>query len=245
MNSATVDSATVDSVTVDSVTVDSATAKNKNSSLLSRVSIVIPLAVDESEYKTLLDDLQKHSELEAEIIPCSKNSRAESLNSGAVKACGEWLWFVHADSRISTENLYALAKSLEQHPEDLHYFDLAFDLDCNKSPLYLNALGANLRSRMAGTPFGDQGLCIKKSLFKKLSGYPEDAPYGEDLLFIWHARHAGIKLRRIPSKLLTSGRKYRQQGWLKLTLLYQWRWITMSFPQLLKLIAMRIKTPNE
>jgi len=234
-----------DSATVNSATVNSATAKNKTSPLLAQVSIVIPMAADESEYKTLLADLQKHSELEAEIIPCSKNSRAESLNSGAAQARGEWLWFVHADSRISTDNLYALAKSLEQHPEDLHYFDLAFDLDCNKSPLYLNALGANLRSRFAGAPFGDQGLCIKKSLFKQLSGYPQEAPYGEDLLFVWHARQADIKLRRIPSKLLTSGRKYQQQGWLKLTLLYQWRWITMSFPQLLKLIAMRIKAPNE
>ncbi|MDG1819783.1 MAG: glycosyltransferase [Porticoccaceae bacterium] len=232
---------------------DPATSNKQPAPALAQVSIVIPMAADESEYKILEADLHKHSVLKAEIIPCSNSSRAKSLNTGAAQASGEWLWFVHADSRISTDNLCALAQSLEQYPEDLHYFDLAFDQNSdqdsdqnsNKSPLYLNALGANLRSRLCGTPFGDQGFCIKKSLFKQLSGYPEKAPYGEDLLFVWQARQAGIKLRRIPSTLTTSGRKYRQQGWLKLTLLYQWRWITMSLPQLLKLIAIRIRAIYE
>ena len=179
--------------------------------------------------------------MQAEIIPCSNQSRAKSLNSGAAEASGEWLWFVHADSRISTDSLQALEQSLKHYPDALHYFDLAFD----KGFLGGNALGANLRSRILGIPFGDQGFCIKKSLFKDLSGYCEETAYGEDLLFVWQAHQAGIKLRRIPSKLLTSGRKYQQQGWLKLTLLYQWRWILMSLPQLLKLIAMRIRALYE
>ena len=204
---------------------------------LEQVSIVIPVAADETEHKTLLANLHNHSQLQAEVIPCSKFTRAQSLNKGAAQAKGEWLWFVHADSYISTDNLCALEKSLEQHPQDLHYFDLAFD----DHSLRFNALGANLRSRLCGTPFGDQGFCIKKSLFKQLNGYPENTPYGEDLIFVWHARQAGIKLRRIPSKILTSGRKYKQCGWFKLTLLYQWRWIKMSCPEFLTLLAMRLK----
>lgn len=208
---------------------------------LEKVSIIIPLAPDETQHNQLLADLQSHSQLQAEIIPCSNQSRAKSLNSGAAEASGEWLWFVHADSRISTDNLQALEQSLKHYPDALHYFDLAFD----KGFLGGNALGANLRSRVLRIPFGDQGFCIKKSLFKGLSGYCEETAYGEDLLFVWQAHQAGIKLRRIPSTLLTSGRKYQQQGWLKLTLLYQWRWILMSLPQLLKLIAMRIRALYE
>jgi len=204
---------------------------------LKAVSLVIPLAADETQHRVLIDDLQSHSGLQAEIIPCSNLSRAKSLNQGAAQASGEWLWFVHADSRISTDNLCALDLSLKQYPDALHYFDLAFD----RRNLEGNALGANLRSRLFGIPFGDQGLCIKKTLFIELGGFPENTPYGEDLLFVWLAHQAGLKLRRIPSKLLTSGRKYHQQGWLKLTLLYQWRWIRMSGPQLLKLIAQRIR----
>ena len=212
-----------------------------NCPTLKQLSIIIPLATDETQHQQLLDDLHSHRQLQAEIITCSNHSRAKSLNQGAAEASGEWLWFVHADSRITTENLCALEKSLQQHPDNLHYFDLAFDWPLLRG----NALGGNLRSRILGTPFGDQGLCIKKSLFNKLGGYCENTAYGEDLLFVWKAHQAAVRLRRIPSKLLTSGRKYRQQGWLKLSLLYQWRWIGMAFPQLLKLIAIRIRALYE
>jgi GT2 family glycosyltransferase len=218
---------------------DSATVSTEaiTGSALQRVSIVIPLANDETQHTTLIADLNSHSDLQAEIIPCSNQSRAKSLNKGAAEASGEWLWFVHADSRVTTDNLCALERSLEKYPDALHYFDLAFD----RPALRGNALGANLRSSLFATPFGDQGLCIRKSLFNQLGGYRENTAYGEDLLFIWQARQAGVLLRRIPSQLLTSGRKYQQQGWLKLTLLYQWRWIMMSLPELLKLIAIRIR----
>ena len=102
-------------------------------------------------------------------------------------------------------------------------------------------VGANMRSRLLGLPFGDQGLCIKKSLFDTLDGYPEDCPYGEDLLFVWQARLAGIPLQRVPSKLLTSGRKYQQRGWLQLSLLYQWRWMKLSLGPFFKLLSRRAR----
>ncbi len=187
--------------------------------MLKNVSIIIPLAPHETSHELLLDDL-KHTS--AEIILSCEGTRAHSLNRGADKAHNTFLWFLHADSRVSAENIEMLGHALESHPKTLHYFDLAFD------GLSLNAWGANMRSRLFGTPFGDQGFCIAKPQF---SPYPEDVPYGEDLLFVWHMRQAGIKLNNIPSKLLTSARKYREQGWLKLTFLYQWRWIKLSLPQ--------------
>lgn len=201
---------------------------------LAKLSIVIPVAANETEQQNLLADLKG---CDAEIIPSTDTSRASSLNLGAAEASGEWLWFLHADSRINPDNIRALGQSLEQSPAALHYFDLAFDLPF----LRFNAVGANLRSRLLGLPFGDQGLCIKKSLFESLDGYPEDCPYGEDLLFVWQARLAGVRLQRIPSKLLTSGRKYQQHGWLRLSLLYQWRWIKLSLAPFLKLLNRRIR----
>jgi GT2 family glycosyltransferase len=93
----------------------------------------------------------------------------------------------------------------------------------------LNAWGANFRSKLFGAPFGDQGLCIRRDHFRKLGGYSEIAPYGEDLLLVWKARKVGIKLNRIASTLLTSPRKYQDYGWLKLTLLFQWRYLSLRF----------------
>ncbi len=184
---------------------------------LEQVSIIIPTAPDEPALETLLDNLQ---EVQTEIIVSPEGTRAKSLNAGAAKAQNELLWFLHADSRVTKENILALDKALQQKPDAMHYFNLAFD---DKGLHGLNAWGANIRSSLLAMPYGDQGFCISKKLFDEVGGYPEDVPYGEDLLFVRRARNNGIRINRVPSKLTTSARKYREQGWLKLTLLRQWQ----------------------
>lgn len=196
------------------------------SSALDRVSIIIPLAPGETAHEWLLDDL-KH--LGNEIIVSSEGSRAKSLNAGAAKASRPFLWFLHADSRVSAENLVDLEEALARRSNALHYFDLAYE---EGGLATLNAWGANIRSRLCGLPYGDQGFCISKTLFEKIDGYPENAPYGEDLLFIRSAKRAGIRLNRIPSKLKTSARKYHQHGWLKLTVLRQWQMVKLMGQEL-------------
>ena len=191
------------------------------SSALDRVSIIIPIAPDETAHEKLLDDLRP---LTAEIIISSQSSRAKSLNAGAAKARHSFLWFLHADSIVSAENLTELEQALMRRSNALHYFDLAYT---EGGLATLNACGANIRSRFLGLPYGDQGFCVSKTLFEKIGGYPEDEPYGEDLLFVRQAKRKGIKLNRIPSKLKTSARKYHQQGWLKLTTLRQMQMIKL------------------
>jgi len=203
--------------------------------MFEKISIVIPVHKNENQLARLLSDLDGVKD-KVEIITSSEGTRAKSLNKGAAQATREFLWFLHADSRITKDNLTALSASLRADEEALHYFDLAFDAPGLPT---LNAWGANMRSRLFGTPYGDQGFCISKKQFDHIGGYPQDVAYGEDLMFVWKARQAGFKLSRIPSKLLTSARKYSQQGWLKLTLLYQWRWIGMSIPEAVKLIRGR------
>jgi hypothetical protein len=188
---------------------------------LNHVSIIIPVASSETAHDQLLGDL-KH--LNNEIIVSSEGSRAKSLNAGAAQATQAFLWFLHADSRVSADNLTDLAQALEKRPDALHYFDLSYEE--NGLPT-LNAWGANIRSRLFGLPYGDQGFCISKTLFNKIGGYPENISYGEDLLFVRLSKKSNIKLNRIPSKLLTSARKYNQHGWLKLTVLRQWQMLKL------------------
>jgi glycosyltransferase involved in cell wall biosynthesis len=189
--------------------------------VLDNVSIIIPTAPDETAQQQLLNDLKQ---LNNQIIISAEGSRAKSLNVGAVKASDDFLWFLHADSRVSTENIFALEQALKKRSNVLHYFDLAYD---GGHLTNSNSLGANIRSRLLGLPYGDQGFCISKNLFNKIGGYPENVPYGEDLLFIRLAKRAGIKLNRVPSKLFTSARKYKQHGWLKLTVLRQWQMVKL------------------
>ncbi len=184
----------------------------------------------------LLADLEG---MGVEIIIEMGNSRAKNMNNGALKASKEYLWFLHADSRVTKENITSLTKALNDKPNALHYFSLKFAQD-GPAWMKVNMWGANFRSKIFGLPFGDQGFCIKKSLFNQLGTYREDLSYAEDLMFVWQARQSRIVLNNISSYLLTSARKYQEKGWFKLTWLYQLIWIKMSIPEFFKLIKFRV-----
>ena len=184
--------------------------------LLENISIVIPIAKDETKHHDLLKTLE-HTD--AQVIISSESSRAKSLNAGANKASKDYLWFLHADSDIDVHAIVTLSKAIKEKPHAIHYLNLAYDEGLAK----LNAYGANMRSRLFGLPYGDQGYCMHRSIFKNIGGYPEDAPYGEDLLFIRKAKTIGIKLNNIPATITTSARQYKKIGWLKLTCYRQWQ----------------------
>ena len=151
----------------------------------------------------------------------SAPGRARQQNFGASAASGEWLWFLHADSRLRAETLPELRRFIDQRNDALGWFTLAFRHDGPRLTV-LNALGANWRARWLGLPFGDQGLLLPRARLAALHGFDEQAPCGEDHLLVWAARQAGLPLRHIPAVLETSARKYAQHGWLCTTLRH-WR----------------------
>lgn len=164
--------------------------------------------------------------------------RAAQMNAGAQQAKGQFLWFLHVDSRFEPELSDQLISNLQQYPNRLHYCLLRFMQD-GPEGIYLNGVGANIRSWLFGTPFGDQGLAISKTHFAMVGGYPEDAVYGEDHLFVWYARQQGMRLKCCWQPLVTSARKYQDKGWVKLTLAYQKVWIKQAWPEFLKWLKWR------
>lgn len=191
-----------------------------------KISVIIPLAANENQHQALIASLPA----EWEIIPSQEGSRAKSLNMGAAKATGDYLWFLHADSQLDATCVPALHRTITQHPDALFYFDLAFSRDGLRL-MWLNALGVRFRSRVLGAPFGDQGLCIGKALFEKLGGFPEGLAYGEDHVFVWRARQAGIKLKSTNATITTSARKYQAHGWAATTFMHQYLWIKQAWPE--------------
>ena len=122
-----------------------------------------------------------------------EGSRARSLNIGASKASRDILWFIHADSRINRENRESLNASLLKYPNAIHYFKLKF----REGGLSAwNASWANLRSAWFDLPYGDQALCMSKQQFEEVGAFPEDTPYGEDLLFIRLAKTTQYQINR-------------------------------------------------
>ena len=191
------------------------------------ISVIIPLRTGDKTSDALMAELKKY---DVEIIVSSETTRAKSLNIGAAQAKRKFLWFLHADSVMGRYSFNALLHALERHPARLHFFDLIFT-EGGPSLMKINALGANFRARILGVPFGDQGLCIRKDLFFKLGGYPEDAEYGEDHLFVWQARRHKIQLHPVGAKIGTSARAYSKEGWLSLTLKRQYLWLKQALPQ--------------
>jgi hypothetical protein len=171
-------------------------------------------------------------------IVSSTAGRAQQLNMGAKVACHEFLWFLHADSRFTGNTFSALLNSIKLAPDALHYFNLKFT--DNLFLMKLNAIGVWLRSHLLGSPFGDQGFCIRKSLFNKAGKYPENVTYGEDHLFVWAAKRQGVKLRCTGASLSTSARKYIDHGWLSTTLQHQFLWFKQVIPEWLKQIRHKI-----
>jgi len=56
-----------------------------------------------------------------------------------------------------------------------------------------------------------------RTTWTRLGDFDESAAYGEDHLMVWRARSLGIRLVELPIRITTSGRKYRERGWLQTT----------------------------
>lgn len=164
----------------------------------------------------------------------SPAGRGRQLNAAAGATQARWLWFVHADSVITEPALAQVVQTVADDNDVLAYLDLAFLPDGPRQTL-LNAWGANLRSRWLGLPYGDQGLCLPARWFQRLGGFRTDLERGEDLDFVVRARAAGLPLRRLPARIYTSARRYREQGWWKTSWQHQinaWRLIRTARAQL-------------
>jgi len=169
----------------------------------------------------------------------SPPGRAEQLNHGAKKAAGRFVWFLHADSRLVKNTHLVLKRAIFNRSDALHFFTFACIKDHQILGIKISELGARLRSRLLGLPFGDQGFCIQKTIFERIGTYPENLSYGEDHVFVWLARQCGVSLNWVGEKLLTSPRKYIQHGWWKVVILYLFKWTKQAIPEVKRLLQSR------
>lgn len=204
--------------------------------LCARLSIVIPIGPGDPAWRGLVKQLA-HVASRAQVllvfaagdaqirdvpdhcvVLSAPAGRAHQLNAGVAAAQGEWLWLLHADSRLRPDTWPALRAHLAQASRSLGWFRLAFDDGPWLMPL--NAHGANLRARWLGLPFGDQGFVLHRADAAQLGPFDPALPHGEDHALVWHARRIGLPLRRIDGTLATSARKYVIHGWLRTTWLH-------------------------
>lgn len=138
----------------------------------------------------------------------SDTGRAVQMNAGARLASGEWLLFLHADTRLPDGALERL-NGLERDPKTLaggfrHRFSE------NRWALRLISWLNNKRCRRTRVFYGDQAPFVRRKLFEELGGYPEE-PSLEDVLF-------AEKLKCVTRPVLleqaavTDSRRFTEQG---------------------------------
>ena len=141
------------------------------------------------------------------VIPCGKG-RAVQMNTAAKEATGDYIWFVHCDSRIPADGFQQIADS----GADFGCFHIGFDYD---GPFMgCNTFMSNRRAIMDHIAFGDQGIWIKRDLFLAQGGFPE-LPIMEDYEFSRRMKSQKIRLKVLPGRIITSGRRYQTNHPLK------------------------------
>jgi len=144
-------------------------------------------------------------------------SRGLRLDRAARQARGEILFFVHADSWPPANALAAICRCLEAGAA-AGAFSLAYE---NATPaLEWIAWWANLRSRLLGLPFGDQGLFCRREAYERSGGF-RDLAICDDVDIVRRLKRTG-PLAVLPGKIVTSPRRYRESGAFR-QVLRNWR----------------------
>ena len=136
--------------------------------------------------------------------------RGVQLALGGQAARGDWLLFLHADTRLSTGWHEAVAAHLATASHCAGYFE--FRLDDAAWQARLIEFGVAVRAPTLGLPYGDQGLLISRRLYNEVGGF-RPLPLMEDVDFVRRiGRH---RLRRLGARALTSAERWRRDGWFR------------------------------
>ncbi|GAA0879699.1 TIGR04283 family arsenosugar biosynthesis glycosyltransferase [Algoriphagus jejuensis] len=150
--------------------------------------------------------------LGARVVKSETASRAIQMNLGAKLACGNMLFFIHADTR-----------PLSSFAEDIHqawregYKSGCFRYRFNSSRVLLriNSWFTQFNGIFSGG--GDQTLFITRDFFNTLGGYDTQFCLMEDFELVKRIK-SKTKFFIIPKSMTVSARKYQENSWLRIQL---------------------------
>ncbi len=150
------------------------------------------------------------------FLKCSRKGRSVQMNEAVKNSTGEILYFLHADSlppKNFTENI---VKSVENGCE-AGCFKMSFD----SRHLLLRLSAWFTQFNFTWCRGGDQSLFVTRKVFDNAGGYDEKLIIYEDNEILERIRkHACFCV--IKRTLVTSARRFRENGTVRLYLVFMW-----------------------
>ena len=148
------------------------------------------------------------------VIIDAPAGRGGQLKAGADIARGNWLLFLHGDTVLDFGWSDEVALFMENNAHGVGVFTLDFDA-AGIAPKIV-AAGAMFRTRIAQSPYGDQGLLMSKQLYEKIGGFKE-MPLFEDVDMTRRImRSKAISAFHVfKSRALTSAERYEREGYCR------------------------------
>ena len=169
---------------------------------MSKISVIIPTINEANNLPLLLSDLsiiQKDGEIiivdsgsedktidianvyGAKVYKSKERNRGLQLNIGAKNSKGDWLIFLHADTRLSYEWFRKVNSVFKEEKNYIYYFK--FKINHKKIIYRVLEILVNFRSKYFKQPYGDQGLIIHRTTYFENNGFKK-IPLMEDIDFL-------------------------------------------------------------
>ena len=192
---------------------------------MSKISIIIPTINEANNLPLLLSDLssiQKEGEIiivdsgsedktidvaniyGAKVFISKERNRGLQLDIGAKNSKGEWLIFLHADTRLTHDWFKKINSFLKGNKNSIYYFE--FKINHKKIIYRVLEILVNFRSKFFKQPYGDQGLIIHRTTYFKNNGFRK-IPLMEDVDFVRRLKNKK-DLNQLNLPIFTSSRKW-------------------------------------
>ena len=201
------------------------------------ISVIIPVLNEAASINGLISHLRSHAPVDTveiivvdgdpagstikaishpAVIPAvAATGRSIQMNHGAARASGDALLFLHADTLLPTGAFARIRETFRNANCSAGCFELGIRSDRNV--FRITERYAALRTRITRIPFGDQAIFIRREYFERMGGYRE-IPIMEDVDLMRRIRSRGGRMRIIPEKVMTSARRWEQDGVLYVTI---------------------------